>query len=764
MLKSPAHKPFRLCEDIAEELGYLKVSDVSDAGVTNEPTVFKAPGRRHSCASELDPCERPNCACPRFEFTPPQHIIADSDADLESFTFLDGAAGSTLHGHRAGEDDDPENITLSYEKALPEIAPEVEEPYVRPPDSSDEDNAKWQKEPPKKPPRTCEDRTEMRKRFRKGKNKRAERAVRREENVLNSEKYFRPAPPQAERLVLDAYAAADEKLFGQKRFEEIEDDMKQQKEAIANWQAGIGMKAVFDDDPKKKADKLAQDIDWFIRDVLSEVGKQAEQERCDKAYKNKLFFEDTLEDVAIDHEFHLADQDQEKFRKAVGKKQNKELQDLRTEDIVDDISMDHNQQVGEKEEEHRRKTTGRIQNKKLTSIKTEDIVDNIAMDHNQQVGEKEEEHHRKTIGRIQSGQFVGTKMDDMVDALVMDHLQEVGEKEQEYHRKTVGRTRNGPFASTKMDDMVDVLAMGHLQRVEEKQQEHHRKIIGRHRNRELTEKMMLDYVENLAINRLHEVGKKAQENHRKTSETTETRKLKHRRGPDLVSSFVTDHVQEVTKNVQEQHGGVQRAKKPKLGDGREVDLPEPIAIGHMEDPEGLKQQYHRTKRQKTSLAAVGDEDPENGRGESQQHDGMTADGMDATVSLTATNPDQNSRRTVAKQKSNAFLTRHLATNEPTRAGHEQTSKTTEDNPTIPGVYPDQPVPEANRQTAINLKTPGPEQSVLSGFEAEVKNNQDDDDGYSSPAPAPKKDRRQLRKEANARFEAMMEEMVKAQEG
>lgn len=752
MLKSPAHKPFTLREDVAEELGYLEISDESDVGSLshglNEPTVCRAFGRFQLSASEPDSCKRSDCACPRLELTPSQHIVVDPVAELESFTFLDGAAGSTLHGHRADEDDDPENITLSYEKPLPDIIPEGgEKPYVRPPDSSDEDEINWQKGLPKQLPRACDDRAEMRKRFRKGKNRKTERVVRREENIPNSEKYFRPIPQRAERRILDAYAAADERLFGQKRFEELEDEMEVQRGAVASWQEEIGMKATFDDDPKKVADQLSQDIDCFIRDVLSEFGKQIEQERCDKMHKNKMFFEDTLEDVAIDHEFNLADQDQEKLRKAVGKKQNKKLRDLKTEDVVDDIAMDHNQRVGEKEEEHHRKIIGRFENKMLASIRTDNTIDNLAMDHLQQVGEKEEEHHRKTISRIQNQKLTSVRTSDMVDDLAMDHAQEVGEKKKEHHRKAVGRFENKKLASVRTDDTVDNLAMDHLQEVGEKEEEHHRKITGRiqnkkltsirtsdmvgdlatdHiqevgqkkqgrcmksadrlRNMELTDERILDHVDDLAMGNPHEIDGKVQERCRKTSKVKEVKNERE------ANSLAMDHAQRVNGGVQDHQREVfrtQPTKKLKLNDGREASLFKPIAISLEKDPEGLTERRHRTRIHKTPLATnikesihVMDRDDEN-------------------------NPEQKRTASGRNNKTNPDYSRPID------------------------------------QTTINNKVFESKQGASSGFEAEAKNNQGDDDGYSSPPPAPKKDRRQLRKEANAKFEAMMEEMLKAQEG
>lgn len=647
MLKSPAHAPFTLREDVAEKLGYLKISDEPDVGsfshAPNEPTVFRALGCLHFSASKLDPCTRSNCACPRFKLTPSQHTAADPVTDLDSFTSLDGAAGSTLHGHKADEDDDPENITLSYEKPLPDITPEGgEERYVRPPDSSDEDEVKWQKELSKKPPSAFEDRVEMRKRFRKGKNKKAERFARREKNVSDSEKYFRPIPQRAERRILDAYAAADEKLFGQKRFEELEDEMEAQREAVANWQEEIGMRATFDDDPNKVASQLAQDIDCFIRDVLSELSEQTEQERRNKVYTNKVFFEDTLEDVAIDHEFNLADQDQEKLRKAVGKKQNKKLRDLNTEDIVDDIAMDHNQQVGEKNEEHHRKIIGRIQNKRLIGTRTDDMVDDLAMGHLQQVGEKEEEHYRKVIGRIQDKKLTSIRADDMVDDLAMDYAQEVGQKEQEHRRKSGGRLQN----------------------------------------RELTDKIILDHTDDLAMGYLYEFDKTAQGTHR---ETFEVKEAKHEREADPPA---TDCVQGEAQEHQREISGTQPTKKLKLSE----------------------EQRHRTWSHKTPLVSE--------TGNITGNDLMGRAGED--------NLEQTA-------------------NHPSNCMHS----------------------EPTSQTAINNKKIMPEQAtsdITSGSGAEVKNNQDDGDGYSSPAPTPKKDRKQLRKEANAKFEAMMEEMLRAQEG
>lgn len=644
MLKSPAHAPFTLREDVAEKLGYLKISDEHDVGsfghAPNEPTVSRALGCLHINASKLDPCTKSNCTCPRFKLTPSQHMVADPATDLDSFTSLDGAAGSTLHGHRADEDDDPENITLSYEKPLPDIIPEGgEEPYVRPPDSSDEDEVKWQKGLSKKPPSTFENRVEMKKRFRKGKNKKAERVARREENIPDSEKYFKPIPQRAERLILDAYAAADEKLFGQKRFEELEDEMEAQRNAVANWQEEIGMKAIFDDDPNKVADQLARDIDCFIRDVLSELSEQTEQERRNKVYTNKVFFEDTLEDVAIDHEFNLADQDQEKLRKAAGKKQNKKLRDLNTDDIVDDIAMDHNQQVGEKEEEHYRKVIGRIQNKKIIDTRTDDMVDDLAMGHLQQVGEKEEEHYRKVIGRIQDKKLTSIRADDMVDDLAMDYAQEVGQKEQDHHRKSGGRLQN----------------------------------------RELADKRMLDHTDDLVTGYLHKFDKTAQETHGKTFKVKEA---KHERETD---SPATEYVQGASEEVQEHQRGIsgtQPTKKLKLNE----------------------EQRYRTWSHKTPLVNK----TENIAGED--------------------NPEQRT----ANQSSNYMHSGPIS------------------------------------QTAINKKVFRPKQATPGttlGFGAEIKNNQDDGNGYSSPAltPAPKKDRKQLRKEANAKFEAMMEEMLKTQE-
>lgn len=725
---SLAHKPFQLHEDIAEKLGYLKLSDDSDT--TSKPTVFGTLSRRRFRARELGPCKRTNCACPRFKFTPSQCIVTSTIADLDLFTSLDGAAGSTLHGHRADEDDDPENITLSYDKPLPDIMPEGdEEPYVPPPDSSDEEEVKWQKRFPENPSRIFEDQIEMRKRFRKGKNK---RAMRREENISNSEKYPSPISKPAERRVLDAYAAADEKLFGQKRFEELGDDMEAQREAVANWQEEIGMKTDLDDDPKKAADQLSQDIDLFIRDVLSEVSKraeQAEQEHRDKIYNNKLLFEDALEDVAIDHELNLAEQDQERFRKTAGNKQNKKLRDLKSEDIVDDIAMDHNQEVGEKEEEHHRKAIGRTQNKELAGIRTSDMVDSLAMDHLQEVHEKEQEHYRKTIGRLQNRQLTNIKMDDTVDNATMDYLQEVYEKEQEHHRKTIGRTQSKKIAGIRAGDIVDSLAIDHLQEVCEKEEEHHRKTIGRIQNKQLIGIKMDDTVDILVINHAqeidqkeqeyrrksasrlrnrelanidnlatghpHEVSEKVQEDHRKTSSVHGTKKFKHRRETGFVESLGMDRVQEVNEEAQDHQiktSGTQPTKRLKLGDGSEANLYEP--------------------------------------------------------------PDEPGHEDTNLKGGELW--------------HGQGGRTIQDNLTIQSIHPDHSrLAEANRQIAINHEAFGQEQdasSIVSRLEVEVKNNQDDSDGYSSPAPAPapKKDRRRLRKEANARFEAMMDEMLNAQ--
>lgn len=661
MFKSPAHKPFTLREDVAEELGYLEIPDESDVGSLshgpNKPTVCRDFDCFQLSASEPDSCKRPDCACPRLELTPSQHIAVDPVAEPESFTFLDGAAGSTLHGHRADEDDDPENITLSYEKPLPDIIPEGgEKPYVRPPDSSDEDEINWQKGLPKQPPRACDDRAEMRKRFRKGKNRKAERVVRREENIPNSEKYFRPIPQRAERRILDAYAAADERLFGQKRFEELEDEMEMQRGAVASWQEEIGMKAIFDDDPKKVADQLSQDIDCFIRDVLSEFGKQIEQERCDKIYKNKMFFEDTLEDVAIDHEFNLADQDQEKLRKAVGKRQNKKLRDLKTEDVVDDIAMDHNQRVGEKEEEHHRKTIGRFENKRLASIRIDDMVGNLAMDHLQQVGEKEEEHHRKIIGRLESRRLASIRTDNTVDNLAMDHVQEVGEKKQGRRMTSADRLRN----------------------------------------MELTDERILGHVDDLAMGNLHKIDIKVQGRCRKTSKVKE---VKYEQEAD---SLAMDRAQKVNES---EVFGTQPTKKLKLNDGREASLFKPIVISLEKDPEGLTERRHRTRSHKTPLVT--------------------------NIKESIHGNDENN----TEQK---------------RTTSQQNNQT---NPDYSRPF---------NQTIINNKAFGSKQDASSGFEAEAKNNQGDDDGYYSPPPAPKKNRRQLRKEANAKFEAMMEEMLKAQ--
>lgn len=644
MLKGPAHTPFTLREDVAEKLGYLKISDDgSSRHAQNEPTASRALGCLRLGADGLDPCTRSNCACPRFKLTPSQHMVADPVKNLDSFTSLDGAAGSTLHGHKADEDDDPENITLSYEKPLPDIIPEEsEEPYVRPPDSSDEEGVKWQKGLSKKPPSTFEDRVEMRKRFRKGKNKKAERVARREENIPDSEKYFRPIPKCAERRILDAYAAADEKLFGQKRFEELEDEMEAQREAVANWQEEIGMRATFDDDPNKVADQLAQDIDCFIRDVLSELSEQTEQERRNKVYTNKAFFEDTLEDVAIDHEFNLADQGREKLRTAVGKKQNKMLRDLSTEDIVDDIAMDHTQQVGEKEEEHHRNAIGRIQNKRLTSTRTNDMVDDLAMGHLQQVGEKEEEYYRKVTGRIQDKKLTSIRADDMVDDLAMGYVQEVGQKEQEHRRKSCGRLQN----------------------------------------RELTDGKVLDHTDDLVMGHLHEFDKTAQGTNRKAFE------VKHEREADCPATDCAKGASEEAQEHQREISGTQPAKRLKLSE----------------------KQRHRAWNYKTPL-------------------------MSKTENITGND-----------------LMGHAGEDNPEQRTANQSSNCIHSGPTS--------------QTATNNKVFRPKQatsSINSGFGAEVKNNQDDD-GYSSPALTPKKDRKQLRKEANAKFEAMMEEMLKAQEG
>ncbi|KAL0636353.1 hypothetical protein Q9L58_004700 [Maublancomyces gigas] len=818
---SPAHKPFQLHEDIAEKFGYLKLSDDSDT--TSKPTVFGTLSRHKLRSSELGPCKRTNCACPRFKFTPPQGIITSAVADLDLFTSLDGAAGSTLHGHRADEGDDPENITLSYDKPLPDIMPEGdEEPYVRPPDSSDEEEVKWQKGFPQKPPRICEDRIEMRKRFGKGKNKKIKRTMRREENIPNSEKYSRPISKPAERRVLDAYAAADEKLFGQKRFEELEDDIVVQQEAVANWQEEIGMKAVLDDDPREAADQLSQDIDFFIRDVLSEVRTQAEraeQERRDKIYNNKLTFEDTLEDVVIDHELSLAEQDQERFRKTAGKEQNKKLRDLKTEDTVDDIAMDHNQEVVEKQEEHHRKVVGRIQNKELAGIRTGDMVDSLAMDHLQEVHEKEQEHHRKTVGIIQNRKLTGIKMDDAVDNVAMDHLQGVHEEEQEHHRKTVGIIQNRKLTAIKMDDAVDSVTMDHLQEVYEEEQEHHRKTTGRTQNKKLTGIRASDMVDSLAMDHLQEVHEKEQEHHRKTVGIIQNRGLAGIKMDDAVDNVTMDHLQEVYEEEQEHHRKtIGRTQNKQLTDVRMDDTVDVLVINHAQEIGQKEQEYRRksTGRPRNRelanidnlvmghLHKVGEKVQVNHRKTSgvrgtkkfkhgRETGFVVSLGVDHLQEVNGEAQDhriknsgiQPTKRLKLGDRREASLYEPLdkprhedvdfketigTKNQVGKKGGElwygQGGRTIQDNLTIQSIHLDHSRPaEANRQTATNHEAFGPEQSASSIIprpEVEFRNNQDDSDGYSSPAPAPKKDRRQLRKEANAKFEAMMDEMLGVQ--
>lgn len=664
MLKSPAHKTFKITKGIAEELGYLNSSD--DLGIgnlddnsfgkpraTNEPD-SPTPSNQHQ-AQALSPCTKPNCTCPQFEFAPSKHTPAEPTTGFRSFASLDGAAGSTLYAHAPEGSEDPQDVTLSFEPPLPTIDPEDIEPYVRPPDSDDEDMV------PSEAPAAGTGRTrekqnqfEIKKRFAKGKTRKARRQAQREAKSHRNQAYEHIIP------VIEAYVAADEKLFGQKRFEEVDDTKNDQPTALANWQQEVGMTNYADED-KKAADQLVKDIENLIQDVLSEIRMETEEEYRSKAssrHQNKLFFEDTLEDVAIDHEFRIADQGQEKLRKDIGKKQIKELREMKMGDIVDDIAMGHIQGVGEREEEHRRKTFGKIQSKELTSIKMDDIVDDLAMDHVQEIGEKEQEYYRRGVSRAQNRKLTDIKMLDHVDDFAMEHLQEVSERAQEHHRNIFGMKETKKFAEGREADLVDCIMMDHKQ----------------------------------------EVGKKEQEQRRKAFGMTQTKKLKP-------------------------------------ADRKGVDLTDPIVLD-------------LTQRS---------------AGEITPHDRYPI--LDNTIETA--HGDINLNETTSKT--------YRADKKEREVWYEQASMVTRDNLAGSKIPLDRPEPaevdyEHFLDPQVTVESKQGSSSTKIKFKlrftakAEANNNNcKDDDGYSSPPPIPKKNRRQLRKEANERFEAMMEQMVKAQE-
>lgn len=573
----------------------------------------------------------------------------------------------------------------------------------------------------------------MRKRFAKGKNRKAARQLRKEEKFAANQIYVKP--------VLEAYVATDEKLFGQKRFEEIDDETREnakraQQEAVENWQREVGVLGAYVTNEKEAADRLAEDIDCFIQDVLFEIDMQAEEEnrgRASERYKKKLFFEDALEDVAIDHEFRLADQDQEKFRKDVGKKESKKLRDIKMEDIVDDIAMDHDQEVGEKGEETRRKIIGRTQIKSLTSTKMGDMVDDLVMDHAQEIGEKEQERHRKTMSRVQGRELTNAKMLNHVDEFAMDHLQEVGEKEHENYRKSFGAKQARKLADGREEDLVDSLVMDHLQEVGEKAQEHHRKTLGMKETKKLklADGKEADLLDSIVMNHTQEIGEKAQEHDRKAFGAKQTKQFNARKEVDLVDSHVMDHIQDVGKRgIPHAYESTRRHQKRKS------------AVGHEENAANSPA-LEENRQQKRATHYL-------------EKDITTAQPSDIFASTT--DDGEEPWYTAAREKSNNFLEKYLATEETGETRHGDINI----KDTVNWHLGDREE-EARHEQASGVGQENRTTSEASRPMSTEAENYDPDDGYSSPAPAPKKDRRQLRKEANAKFEAMMEQMVKAQE-
>ncbi|KAG0137486.1 hypothetical protein HOY82DRAFT_649170 [Tuber indicum] len=405
-------------------------------------------------------CIETGCTCPRFEFSSDDHS-SQACTKGGAKPNLDGAAGSTLAGEELDEDFDidPTEVKLVQKSGKDEHS--------------------------------------MRKRFNKGKFGLKQKL--RDEAAGRDLEFFR------------AYEAADRNIFGQERFEELEDKAEarpdsgqgvrdqaerkrdkagplspeEEKARLDCWKRGVGLKDL-QKEKRKQDEELQNAIDSLIFDTIFDLEeKEQERKRELKARKvnSRLHFEDIIEDIALDHEQNIAEGERQDLRKTLGKKITHALGRERDEDMVDEIAFDHLQGVAERLQEQNRTRKGKRQERDRNRIMFDEAVDNAALDHLQALEERAQEHFRKAKGIRETRGLAAQHWEDAAETNILDYFQELGEGEREMEREALGRKQTRRLTRMKAEKEIGEAMVDHLQEVAEHTEEYTRRQDGRRQTR-----------------------------------------------------------------------------------------------------------------------------------------------------------------------------------------------------------------------------------------------------------------------------------------
>ncbi|RPA90120.1 hypothetical protein L873DRAFT_1848956 [Choiromyces venosus 120613-1] len=429
-------------------------------------------------------CLELGCSCPRFEFSSAPHSSEACTGSARKPN-LDGPPGDTFSG---GESDGDFDIETTEIKLVP---------------------------------MSGKDQHSMKKRFNKGK--------------FGLKQKLRDEAAGRDLEFFKAYEAADRNIFGQQRFEELEDktdaglapklaagdeppgkkhkvkplSSEKEKARLDSWKREVGLRDLQKE--KKEQDKELQDaIESLIFDTgfdLAEREREKKRELKARKENSKLYFEDIIEDIALDHEQKVAESESQDLRKTLGKKMIQSLGRQRDEDMADEIAFDHLQGAAERSQEHKRRGEGKKQERHLNRINFDETVDNAALDHLQIVEERDQEHLRRTVGARETRTLAARHWEDVAETGALDYLQEIDEREREMGRGAIGREQNRRLARMATEDGIEEAVMGHLQGVTERAEEYTRHQDGRRQTRTIARDLVDTTIED-TINNLQRKPKK----------------------------------------------------------------------------------------------------------------------------------------------------------------------------------------------------------------------------------------------------------------
>ncbi|KAG0635198.1 hypothetical protein HOY80DRAFT_1094528 [Tuber brumale] len=397
-------------------------------------------------------CIEIGCACPRFEFSSDEQS-SEACTKRGAKPNLDGAAGSTLTGEELDEDFEIEPTEVKL------VA------------------------------KSGKDEHSMKKRFNKGKFGLKQKL--RDEAAGRDLEFFR------------AYEAADRDIFGQERFEELEDksdarpDPKQgvrdeakgeknkvkplspeeEKARLDSWKHEVGLKDL-QKEKRKQDEELQNAIDSLIFDTIFDLEeKEQERKRELKARKenSRIHFDDIIEDIALDHEQKVAESERQDLRRTLGKKMTQAFGRERDEDMMDEIAFDHLQGVAEKSQEQDRKREGKRQERDRNRTTFDETVDNAALDHLQALEERTQERFRRALGVRETRGLAAQHWEGAAETDILDYFQDIGEGEREMERGALGRKQTRRLARVKAENEIEEAVVGHLQEVAERAEEYTRR-------------------------------------------------------------------------------------------------------------------------------------------------------------------------------------------------------------------------------------------------------------------------------------------------